>query len=204
MISPLASTLAIPKYKAGKPYSGTTYLSTSTAYIISAPNIRSCINAAARWKGVDSTYHTPREPAGHERKAKEEDQPRLPRHARPTVAVAIRAQPRLLYAIDDKHSQGAAYPGYPVNKLDMDFAAGVQVGMRVGRGVDEEEEADGELGELSLVLNERRNHCRIMEARGDRPRRRRGRRLLSWCWGYSATAVFGSEKGGDLTSRKSW
>jgi hypothetical protein len=105
------------------------------------------------------TYHTPRHSARHQRKAQEEHQPRLPRHPGPAITVAVRAQPRLLDRVDDQHAQRGADARDPVDELDV-LRARVVV-LRVGRGVDEDEEADRELEGMKCQLeSERRSGAR--------------------------------------------
>lgn len=91
-----------------------------------------------------STHHTPRQASRHERKAKEEDQPRLPRHASSTVRIRIGAQPCFLDRVDDQHAKTRADARYPVHELDIDVGA-IAKGGAEGCGVDEEEEPEGEL-----------------------------------------------------------
>ncbi len=87
---------------------------------------------------------TPRQPTRHQRKPKEQHQPRLPRHAGPRVREAIRGKSGLLDRVDDQHAERGADQWDPVNEGDVE-EGGVEGRVRVGGGVDEEEEAEGEL-----------------------------------------------------------
>ena len=90
------------------------------------------------------THHTPRETARHERKTKKQHQSCLPSHPSPAVAVAVGAQTRFLDRIDNKHSQGGTDARYPVHEIDVDRTA-IEIRVRIGRSIDEEEETEGEL-----------------------------------------------------------
>lgn len=67
------------------------------------------------------THHRPCQPSCHQRESQEENQSRLPRNAVPGVAERIRTQSRLVDRIDDKHAQGGADGGYPIDKVDVDL-----------------------------------------------------------------------------------
>lgn len=90
------------------------------------------------------THHTTSQPPREQRKAQKQHKPRLPRHLAAAIAVAVGAQPRLLDQVDHQHPQRGADPGDPVNELDVHVGA-IARAVREGRGVDEEEESEGEL-----------------------------------------------------------
>jgi hypothetical protein len=85
-----------------------------------------------------------RQPAGHEGKAQEQHQPRLPRHPAAGVGEGVGRQARLLDRVDDEHAERGADDGDPVDEGDV-FEGAIEGRVRVGGGVDEDEEAEGEL-----------------------------------------------------------
>lgn len=90
------------------------------------------------------THHTTGQPPCEQRKAQKEHKPRFPSHLAAAVAVAVGAQPRLLDRVDHQHPQRGADAGDPVDELDVHVGA-IARAVREGRGVDEEEESEGEL-----------------------------------------------------------
>ncbi len=90
------------------------------------------------------TYNRTSQTACHERKAQKEHQPRLPRNASARVGEAVGAEARLLDRVDHQHAQRRADAGDPVDELDVHVRT-IPGRVRVRGGVNEEEEAQGEL-----------------------------------------------------------
>ena len=91
-------------------------------------------------------HNTPRQSAGQQGKAQEQDEPGLPRHPVTRVREAVGGQARLVDAVDDEHAEGAADTGDPVDEGDVDGGVGAVHGGLGPRGyVDEGVETHGEL-----------------------------------------------------------
>ena len=95
------------------------------------------------------THHTASQPPRHKRKPQKQHQLRLPRHARPTIRVAVRTQSALFDRIDYQHPQRAADAWDPVDERHVGVAR--VGGMGEDGAVEEGEEAEGELCVWRLV-----------------------------------------------------
>lgn len=136
----------MPKYSVGIGYPGTTYLSTKTVYPSSEPPQTTHPFKKKR----ENTHHTPRHPPRKQRKPQKQHKPRLPRDPTTRITKTVRAQPTLLDRVDYQHPQRRADPRDPVDEADVHGRA-VFGAVRERCGVDEEEEAEGELEGFQLV-----------------------------------------------------
>ena len=87
---------------------------------------------------------TPRQPTSHQRKAQKQHRAGLPGDAVAAVAETVGREAGFFYAVDHEHAKRGADEGDPVDEGDVDGGA-VEGGVREDAGVDEEEEAEGEL-----------------------------------------------------------